>query len=352
MRKKWIINLLVMVGVLLFTTPSFAADGDPVLVPVLPAQVKADNSPADGDFVVYELTGTQFSFKTAAELGIPTIAGGLSLFVEETAWRTFYSDGSGDVQGLAFGADNSFYVSTGASGVPEFRALEAGDIPDISGTYQTILTNSAGLAGALSDETGTVYAVFSDSPVFTTTITTPEVTFTDADHSPASVGKLLYDNTATGLADGALAWHDGSVVRYIVDLSTLPSDDDYVVAYDADADKFYMKVDAGGNAWELGATATKTLSSGVADITDGTNRVVLAAETDTTDDVTELQAAAIGDVVILQPDTGDTITVKDGTYLLLQADFIMDDVSDQITLVCSATGANDTFVELARASNN
>ena len=48
-----------------------------------------------------------------------------------------------------------------------------GNCDDISSVYETILTNSAGLLAALSDETGTGLAVFSTSPTFTTDITFP-----------------------------------------------------------------------------------------------------------------------------------------------------------------------------------
>jgi hypothetical protein len=71
-------------------------------------------------------------------------------------------------------------------------------------------------------------------------------TFTDEDASPNAAGMLKYDNTVAGFEDGLLAWYDDDEVRYVVDLDTLPGDaeDDYVVAYDKDADKFYMKQDA------------------------------------------------------------------------------------------------------------
>ncbi|MFC1630108.1 beta strand repeat-containing protein [Patescibacteria group bacterium] len=74
------------------------------------------------------------------------------------------------------------------------------------------------------------------------------LTFPDANVAPDAAGELVYDNTVTGLEDGAFAWYDDDAVRYLVDLATLPSDDDYVVTYDADADGFYMKTDStGGN---------------------------------------------------------------------------------------------------------
>jgi len=69
--------------------------------------------------------------------------------------------------------------------------------------------------------------------------------FDDNDASPTLTGELRYDNTLTGLQDGGFVWYDDDQVRYIIDLTALPTNDDYVVAYDADADNFYMKADSG-----------------------------------------------------------------------------------------------------------
>jgi hypothetical protein len=44
--------------------------------------------------------------------------GNLTSFVDQTAWRVFYSDGSGDVKELALGADGTYLKSNGASSVP------------------------------------------------------------------------------------------------------------------------------------------------------------------------------------------------------------------------------------------
>jgi hypothetical protein len=86
-------------------------------------------------------------------------------------------------------------------------------------------------------------------------LTTPTITsgatYADADISPDAPGELVYDNTVTGLLDGAFAWYDDDAIRYLVDLATLPVNDDYVVAYDSAADGFYMKQDADSG----GATA-------------------------------------------------------------------------------------------------
>lgn len=69
------------------------------------------------------------------------------------------------------------------------------------GRYQTVLTNSAGLRGALSDETGSGLAVFGTTPTLTTpilnsaTVTTPYINVSGTE----AVGDLLYlsDNGGT-----------------------------------------------------------------------------------------------------------------------------------------------------------
>jgi len=96
-------------------------------------------------FIPYILIAQEFQFQDMKIYGTINIDG-------ET-WIVLYTDGSGDMQTLALGADDHFLVSTGAAGAPEFRALAAGDIPDISGTYETQLDNETGLYNALSDVT-------------------------------------------------------------------------------------------------------------------------------------------------------------------------------------------------------
>jgi hypothetical protein len=92
-----------------------------------------------------------------------------------------------------------------------------------------------------------------------------------------------------------------TIIRYFVDLAALPSDDDYVVAYDADADGFYMKADAGSGASGTVTTLKEATSQvGGADIVsvDFGAGFDLAEDPDTeinvTLDLTEYTGAAIG----------------------------------------------------------
>jgi len=145
--------------------------------------------------------------------------------------------------------DNSDLAFVAPATVRSQLDLEAGtdfyDIASADAAFEGELDDSAGLLAALDDETGTGVAVFGTAPTFTT-----KITITGADATPGAAGEILYDTTVTGLADGALVWYDQDEARYIVDLAVLPSVDDYIVAYDADNDKFYMKADSGATAWD------------------------------------------------------------------------------------------------------
>lgn len=97
-------------------------------------------------------------------------------------------------------------------------------------------TTSAQLLAEISNETGSGLACFATAPVFTTSI---QLTGADADPA-AAAGTIVYDNTIGVMSGGGLRWYDNDSVRLIVDLETDPSNDDYIVAYDAGADGFYM----------------------------------------------------------------------------------------------------------------
>ena len=53
----------------------------------------------------------------------------LTSFVDQTAWRLFYSNGSGDVTELALGADGTYLKSNGATSAPTFDTPAGGTTP-------------------------------------------------------------------------------------------------------------------------------------------------------------------------------------------------------------------------------
>lgn len=134
-------------------------------------------------------------------------------------------------------------------------------------------------------------------------------------------GELAYDTEVAGLSGGCISYYHTGGIRYILDLDTAPSDDDYVVAYDADADKFYMKVDAGSGAAGTVTTLKEATSQvGGADIVsiDFGAGFDLAEDPDTeiniTLDLTEISGAtdsAQGPVEIAT--TAETNTGTDAT---------------------------------------
>lgn len=75
----------------------------------------------------------------------------LTSFVDQTAWRVFYSDGSGDVKELALGASGTVLKSNGASAAPSFQA---DDVGSGSFTYP-----GAGVPNSTGSAWGTSYTV-------------------------------------------------------------------------------------------------------------------------------------------------------------------------------------------------
>lgn len=76
----------------------------------------------------------------------------LTQFVAQTAWRSFYSDGSGDVQELAFGTSGKVLTSNGASAAPTWETPAAGGITVgtttiTSGTDTRVPVNDGGVYG-------------------------------------------------------------------------------------------------------------------------------------------------------------------------------------------------------------
>jgi hypothetical protein len=250
----------------------------------------------DAGTIEHEYGGLEAN--VSAYAGLVAISGGSTSNI---------TDGAGLETILSLGAYASDILACADSdALVTALGLAAGDIPDISGTYEVQLTNEAGLYGVLSDVTdftqpgenetitgnwvnttnpwadnevsdtitvgasgsvnisalpyGTAYqllqtnsggtaAEWTSSPSFS------ELNLPSSDADPSTTdGQIKHDSTVTGMSGGALRWYEGTLgSRMVVDLDTDPSNDDYVVSYDADNDKFYMKVDAdsgGATAWD------------------------------------------------------------------------------------------------------
>jgi hypothetical protein len=123
----------------------------------------------------------------------------------------------------------------------------------------------------------------------------------------------------------------------------------------ADNDKFVTQgyVDDNVSSGSFGAGAAKTVAGGVITVSTS-NYIIVTGEGDVADSVTEIAANAVGDIIMFKGKAGlgYNITFSDGTYLKLQADFIMNNEYDNITLMVTAIGANDTCMEVGGRCSN
>ena len=99
----------------------------------------------------------------------------LTSFVDQTAWRLFYSNTDGDVIELALGDDGKYLMSNGAAIAPTFETpAGAGDM--LKATYDAgedgIIDAAAGGTGVANAATETITLAGNDPITFTTTNTT------------------------------------------------------------------------------------------------------------------------------------------------------------------------------------
>lgn len=171
-----------------------------------------------------------------------------------TAWRMFYSDGADPfIQEITLGADGTFLESNGPA-PPAFRALAAGDIPDISATYEVQLNNEAGLYGVLSDVTN----FLQDNEKFTGQVTVQAFGADDAtpDVSNAALGVNNVYQTANANATTITDFDDG---------------DDH--SEFADGDWFILRVDDANTTIDFSANANIEGNAGV-DFTGSATQIV------------------------------------------------------------------------------
>ena len=133
-----------------------------------PAKGADDNYVTDAQLIVIgntsgtntgdNATNTQYSGLAASKANV---AGSLTQFVGNGNWKTFYSDGSGDVIELALGADGTFLKSNGASSAPTFSVpAGTGDVSKVGTPVNNqigVWTGDGTIEGdsALTFDTGT-----------------------------------------------------------------------------------------------------------------------------------------------------------------------------------------------------
>jgi len=227
---------------------------------VTEAMLKAVNAPADEDIFTYESTTGDFEWHTPAELGLQGAITG-------TDTHVMFFDGAntpaGDagltynkttdaltavtfVGALTGNATTCTTASAGDAALDFFGAgvtavTDATACTDIEGTGLTITTgvlNVDDIYLLLAGDVATGVHDFGGATSFEIpNSATPTLTAT---------GAIAYDTTVADMTNGCLAYYDGTTINYVISLAAADiwSTDDYVVAYDATNDKFYMKADA------------------------------------------------------------------------------------------------------------
>jgi len=89
----------------------------------------------------------------------------------------------------------------------------------------------------------------------------------------------------------------------------------------------------GGNPGEWGSPISTTISGGILNLTKSGSYIV-SPESGSSDDLDKITGLSVGDEVILSPENGKTIVIKNGTYLQIRIDFTMDSQYDNMKLFC------------------
>ena len=113
-------KIFLVSAALALASPAWSAQ-QPVTTITVPASGKIDMKTYTNTHVNPRLTAAQANF---TELYTLVGSGGgysnLTEFVAQTAWRLFYSDGSGDVKELSLGSDGEYLKSNGAAIAPSW----------------------------------------------------------------------------------------------------------------------------------------------------------------------------------------------------------------------------------------
>jgi len=315
---------------------------------ILEADLNADEEPANNDILTFDETGANFSWQTPAELSLQAAISGTDthvLFFDGANTPAgdadlTYNKGTDTLSATNFSGaltGNATTATTAAAGDAAVDFFGAGvdavtdgdTCTNIEGTHLTITTSVLNVDDdfLLNDgDIGTGVYDFGGATSFE---------IPNADSDPAVTGQLILDTTVADMTNGNLAFYDGTAIRYVVSLAAADvwSDDDYVVAYDATGDKFYMKEDADSG----GFTGNFVLHLMDVDAAD-TEYVIKDATGD---------ADKIGDIIAM-PDYGRNITTTgdgDGTGTITITGTLADGTTGQTDVIALAASATTQGVK-------
>lgn len=134
----------------------------------------------------------------------------LTQFTDQTAWRVFYSNGSGDVTELALGADGTFLKSNGASSAPTFAVpAGSGDVSKVG----TPVNNQVGVwtgDGTLEGDAALTFDTTTN--LLTTDLITANTGFLPDANDGAYLGQAGTAFSDLFLASGGVInWDSGNV---------------------------------------------------------------------------------------------------------------------------------------------
>jgi len=248
------------------------------------------NVSIDGNFIGNGslLTGISAGYTNLAE------------FVAQTAWRIFYSDGSGDVKELALGADGEYLKSNGASAIPSWAAPSgaAHDAVTVSNTSTVNLTLSTQALTATVNATWAATKQAADADLTTW-----------AGVTPSANGQSL------------VAAANYAAMRGLLDL-------------EAGTDFYDMST---ANSTFMGAALLKDLVT-TAPLTGGTDNILPGADSDVT-----LALTLTGDVVATAPILINGTTSVDNIIPGADTDYTLsiNMLKDLVTTAPLTGGTND-----------
>lgn len=124
----------------------------------------------------------------------------LTEFVSQTAWRVFYSDGSGDVTELALGADGTFLKSNGAAAAPTFATpAGSGDVSKVGTPVNNqigVWTGDGTLEGDAALTFDTATNTLATEALNLSGLTASEIVGTDASKNLVSLAVATYPSLA------------------------------------------------------------------------------------------------------------------------------------------------------------